>query len=74
MAGRGWRGQAALGPAAPYLTAEEPADNIERTRTYDLSITYDKYYQTPRMFLFGWDEERQPLAAEQVLLALLYID
>jgi hypothetical protein len=22
--------------------------NIEKTRTYDLSITYDKFYQTPR--------------------------
>jgi ubiquitin-like-conjugating enzyme ATG3 len=26
-------------------------DNILRTRTYDLSITYDKYYQTPRYSL-----------------------
>ena len=24
--------------------------NIEKTRTYDLSITYDKFYQTPRYF------------------------
>ena len=27
-----------------------------KTRTYDLSITYDKYYQTPRVWLFGYDE------------------
>ena len=26
------------------------------TRTYDLSITYDKYWQTPRMWLCGYDE------------------
>ena len=25
-------------------------------RTYDLSITYDKYYRTPRVWLFGYDE------------------
>lgn len=50
-----------------YLVAREPDDdNILRTRTYDLTITYDKYYQTPRVWLFGYDEFRQPLAAEQV--------
>jgi hypothetical protein len=27
-------------------------------RTYDLSIAYDKYYRTPRLFLFGYDEVR----------------
>ncbi|KAK4489414.1 hypothetical protein RD792_005223 [Penstemon davidsonii] len=40
-----------------YLVAHEPDDdNILRTRTYDLSITYDKYYQTPRVWLTGYDE------------------
>ncbi|KAI8049641.1 autophagocytosis associated protein [Syncephalis plumigaleata] len=41
-------------------------DNILRTRTYDLSITYDKYYQTPRVWLFGYDEHRRPLTAAQI--------
>ncbi|KAI9592440.1 autophagocytosis associated protein [Syncephalis fuscata] len=41
-------------------------DNILRTRTYDLSITYDKYYQTPRVWLFGYDEHRRPLTATQI--------
>lgn len=31
-------------------------DAILQTRTYDLHITYDKYYQTPRLWLFGYDE------------------
>ena len=31
-------------------------DGILQTRTYDLNITYDKYYQTPRIWLFGYDE------------------
>lgn len=33
-------------------------DAILQTRTYDLYITYDKYYQTPRLWLFGYDEVR----------------
>lgn len=53
--------------ALPYLKAEEPEDNIVRTRTYDLSIVYDKYYRTPRVFLFGYDENRQPLTPEQIM-------
>lgn len=30
--------------------------NLIQVRTYDCSITYDKYYQTPRMWLQGYDE------------------
>ena len=29
---------------------------IIQTRTYDLHISYDKYYQTPRLWLSGYDE------------------
>eukprot|EP01083_Nonionella_stella_P122096 367162_1 len=49
------------------LKAEEPEDNIVRTRTYDISITYDKYYQTPRVWLRGYDEHQQPLTSAQML-------
>lgn len=31
---------------------------IVAARTYDLSITYDKYFQTPRIWLFGYSEVR----------------
>ncbi|KAJ1997978.1 E2-like enzyme [Coemansia thaxteri] len=41
-------------------------DKILRTRTYDISITYDKYYQTPRVWLFGYDEQGKPLTARQI--------
>ncbi|KAI8848538.1 autophagocytosis associated protein [Chytridium lagenaria] len=44
----------------------DDAGKILKTRTYDMSITYDKYYQTPRVFLFGYDENRRPLTTEQV--------
>ena len=33
-------------PVDPAMLAPATTDNILRTRTYDLSITYDKYYQT----------------------------
>ncbi|KAE8056128.1 hypothetical protein FH972_012922 [Carpinus fangiana] len=51
-----------------YIVAQEPdEDNIIRTRTYDVSITYDKYYQTPRVWLTGYDESRMLLQPELVL-------
>lgn len=51
-----------------YFIAHEPEDdNILRTRTYDISITYDKYYQTPRVWLTGYDESRNLLQPELVL-------
>lgn len=39
---------------------------IVQTRTYDLHITYDKYYQTPRLWLMGYDENKKPLTVEQM--------
>lgn len=45
---------------------EEEVDNIKLTRTYDVSITYDKYYQTPRVFLFGYNESGQPLKTKEI--------
>jgi len=50
-----------------YIVRTEPDDsNIVHTRTYDVTITYDKYYQVPRIWLFGYDEQRQPLTPDQV--------
>ncbi|XP_057668145.1 ubiquitin-like-conjugating enzyme ATG3 [Diorhabda carinulata] len=39
---------------------------IVRTRTYDLHITYDKYYQTPRLWLTGYNEKREPLTVDEL--------
>jgi ubiquitin-like-conjugating enzyme ATG3 len=41
-------------------------DLIQKTRTYDLSITYDKFYQTPRVWLCGYDEQGKPLDWKQI--------
>ena len=42
------------------------AGEIVSTRTYDLNICYDKYYQTPRLFLFGYNEQRKALSVEEM--------
>ncbi|VDP08432.1 unnamed protein product [Soboliphyme baturini] len=42
------------------------SENIYKTRTYDLNITYDKYYQVPRMWLCGYDERRKLLSVEKM--------
>ncbi|KAK3095493.1 hypothetical protein FSP39_015329 [Pinctada imbricata] len=46
--------------------AQGTESGVLQTRTYDLNITYDKYYQTPRLWLFGYDENRKPLTVEQM--------
>ena len=48
---------------APIVIA---APSEDRARTYDLSITWDKYYQTPRLWLFGYRESGQPLSDAEV--------
>ncbi|CAJ1389104.1 unnamed protein product [Effrenium voratum] len=52
--------------AAPLVVAEVPDIDVVKTRTYDLSITYDKYYRTPRLWLFGYNEMGEPLKPEEV--------
>ena len=55
--------------AAEAAGGDDPEDaggEIVATRTYDLNITYDKYYQTPRLFLFGHDENKKALTVDQM--------
>lgn len=44
----------------------ETGDSIVHTRTYDIYICYSKYYQTPHLFLIGFDEKRKMLSMEQM--------
>lgn len=55
-------------PAQSYTTNSKSKYNeaILQTRTYDLYITYDKYYQTPRLWLYGYNEQHQPLTEAQM--------
>lgn len=48
------------------------SDNILAVRTYDMMISYDKYYQTPRVWLSGYSESRSPLTGEEVRSEGLY--
>lgn len=41
-------------------------DGIVKTRTYDLYITYDNYYRTPRVWLYGYDENGHPLSEKEM--------
>lgn len=49
--------------ATPVVKEEEKnnKDMIRKVRKYDLSITYDFYTRTPRLWLTGYSEEGQPL-------------
>ena len=39
-------------------------EGVERCRRYDISITYDAYYKTPRLWLLGYDESKEVLSTE----------
>jgi ubiquitin-like-conjugating enzyme ATG3 len=45
---------------------DDEANVFIPTRTYDLNITYDNYYRTPRLWLSGYDENNKPLTIEQM--------
>jgi ubiquitin-like-conjugating enzyme ATG3 len=38
------------------VIVENNDQHVLHARTYDLTITYDTYYRTPRFWLFGYDE------------------
>eukprot|EP01097_Dermamoeba_algensis_P002552 TRINITY_DN2014_c0_g4_i2.p1 TRINITY_DN2014_c0_g4~~TRINITY_DN2014_c0_g4_i2.p1 ORF type:complete len:160 (-),score=6.75 TRINITY_DN2014_c0_g4_i2:75-554(-) len=53
---------------SPTSAPQVSGVNVLKTRTYDVSITYDKYYRTPRIWLFGYSENQQPLQPEEVFM------
>ncbi|CAF0740163.1 unnamed protein product [Didymodactylos carnosus] len=53
-------------PSTTTAQDDSLVQNTLQTRTYDLNITYDKYYQTPRLWLNGYDEYHKPLNVEQM--------
>eukprot|EP00042_Codosiga_hollandica_P042927 m.400536 g.400536 ORF g.400536 m.400536 type:complete len:309 (-) comp56439_c0_seq38:170-1096(-) len=50
--------------AAEDDSAVAPADATTVTRSYDVTVTYDRFYQTPRVFLVGYDEKGNPLKGD----------
>lgn len=52
-----------------FSEVEVAKGNLLQVRTYDVLISYDKYYQTPRLWLIGYDEVcDMPCAIPQVLI------
>lgn len=51
---------------ATGAAASGAGSTVRSARRYDVSITYDKYYQTPRIWLFGYDENGSPLTPERI--------
>lgn len=51
-------------------------NDIIKSRTYDITITYDFYYRVPRMWLIGYSEKGGPLSDDEVKedIMLEYID
>ncbi|KAK6632146.1 E2-like enzyme [Polyplax serrata] len=58
--------ESVVSPPIKEVEGVTETGDILRTRTYDLHITYDKYYQTPRLWLYGYDENRRPLTVDQM--------
>ena len=42
------------------------ASEIRKTRTYDVTICYNKYFQVPHIWLFGYSKTGQPLKPIQM--------
>lgn len=57
---------AIIQPIEKKEEASSTEDSRLHTRTYDLHIVYNKYYQTPHLFLIGYDEKRKLLSVEQM--------
>lgn len=57
---------AIIQPSKSDTVDTDAGDSRVHTRTYDLYICYNKYYQTPHIFLIGFDENRKMLNMEQM--------
>ena len=51
--------------SATFTPKSDKTNGILRTRSYSLSIVYDKYYQTPRVYLQGFNAENHPLTDDE---------
>lgn len=59
-----------------FIVVEDDEENVFKTRTYDVTVTYDYYYRVPRMWLIGYGENGTPLNDTQIKedIMLDYID
>jgi ubiquitin-like-conjugating enzyme ATG3 len=68
-------------PSLPFnpvvsLVLRSGSDRTVRTRTYDLYITYDKYWRCPRLWLFGYTALGAPLPVQAIMedISTDYVD
>ena len=45
---------------------QEAQVDVVKTRTYDVTVTYDFYYRVPRMWLMGYNEKGLPLTDDEM--------
>ena len=50
----------------PDTPTPTPTTSDKQMRTYTISITYDRYHNTPRLWLAGVDSEGKPLTNDQI--------
>ncbi len=53
-------------PVAAGAAGGGGKDHLVQSRSYDISITYDNYYATPKMWLFGYSETGVPLTPQEI--------
>lgn len=58
--------------AATVAKTDSSSVSTVKVRRYDVSITYDNYYRTPRVFLYGYNEDGSPLEPEKIFEVLLH--
>ncbi len=60
-------------PTLPSMEVDNLEDatlEIDMSDTFDVMITYDKYYQTPRVWLIGYDKNGNPMTP-QVMMSFI---
>jgi ubiquitin-like-conjugating enzyme ATG3 len=50
----------------PKEVTTTKSTGVIKARSYDLNITYDNFYNTPRLWLFGYDENGKSLTPEMM--------
>ena len=53
---------------------QDQHENFVNTQTYDLFITYDKFYQTPRLWISGYDTVQFSYGYVAILIRFINID
>lgn len=60
-------------PATEGGAVPSSANQLVLTRRYDVSMTYDNYYRTPRIWLYGFDEKGNELTPKEIFQVLYTI-